>query len=494
MISSLIFVSFLTTSIISLSNNVIPQRLVEQHPNVLVDAYNECSHVSTPDDESKSWFSLNQSGQQHHFPHSTDGVSTIKYHVSNTSLYNPTLTWDYNMPNGYLGDEVKQNLVNSILKWNRIYFYSYSTTQVLTKKKLVNIIEGNSSDYDVIIHPEKTIYMYYSGSATIPASAAEASTRGFPSYYMEENGILHRHYNNWDIALNLESNGINTTNNNYHLNRIGAHEFGHVLGLRDIDIEENVGNHHSELLMGYADMPQAEITYKDLVGVAITRGYHTDLDHQWMYDSNNSSEGNYKLICSICNGIKYVTSLNNLSYVNYKACNNEHDVEYGNMVAVASYDDTDYYKCKYCKYVAPFGNRIAHNYSASQFNTFEHLVSNQVIGLEYSFYESHNYGFSYDWRNNTTHYSNCMCGDHRLEGHIVSPGSIVGGSQYATCLLCGGLAKVGFIGPLNLNDLQKTNNGSYILPNGVIALCDEDIESYLNGTLVFSAPTLLNSL
>ena len=30
-----------------------------------------------------------------------------------------------------------------------------------------------------------------------------------------------------------------------------------------------------------------------------------------------------------------------------------------------------------------------------------------------------------------------------------------------------------------------TANGSYILPNGVIVLVDEDIEAYLNGTLVF---------
>lgn len=30
-----------------------------------------------------------------------------------------------------------------------------------------------------------------------------------------------------------------------------------------------------------------------------------------------------------------------------------------------------------------------------------------------------------------------------------------------------------------------TPNGSYILPNGIIVLVDEDIEAYLSGTLVF---------
>ena len=34
--------------------------------------------------------------------------------------------------------------------------------------------------------------------------------------------------------------------------------------------------------------------------------------------------------------------------------------------------------------------------------------------------------------------------------------------------------------------IQKvTVNGSYILPNGIIVLVDEDIEAYENGTLVF---------
>ena len=37
-----------------------------------------------------------------------------------------------------------------------------------------------------------------------------------------------------------------------------------------------------------------------------------------------------------------------------------------------------------------------------------------------------------------------------------------------------------------IQNIQKvTLNSSYILPNGIIVLVDEDIEAYLNGTLVF---------
>ena len=39
--------------------------------------------------------------------------------------------------------------------------------------------------------------------------------------------------------------------------------------------------------------------------------------------------------------------------------------------------------------------------------------------------------------------------------------------------------------PFTSNNLPRTINGSYILPNGVIVLADADIDAYLNGTLSF---------
>lgn len=65
--------------------------------------------------------------------------------------------------------------------------------------------------------------------------------------------------------------------------------------------------------MGYAqngelNTRQQSITYKDLAGVAITRGFHTDSDHRWLKDSNTYN-GEYKLICSICNGVNMLPQL-----------------------------------------------------------------------------------------------------------------------------------------------------------------------------------------
>ena len=114
-------------------------------------------------------------------------------------------------------------------------------------------------------------------------------------------------------------------------------------------------------------------------------------------------------------------------------------------------------------------------------------------GTEYSaltFSTYHTHSYSYLWKSYTQHRTNCVCGINRLEGHAVSSGSFIQGNQYATCLLCGGPASMGFIVPLSLNDLPRSANGSFILPNGVVVLVDEDFDAYLNGTLVFIDPNL----
>lgn len=450
--------------------------LINQHPTILNYDDNECSH-STVDEEDLSRFSLEQNNFQYHFPHSNSGESTIKYYINATSLHDSTLTWYYNMPASYIGDQVKQNFINSILKWNNIYFYEYLSTNLLTKRKIVNIIEGTLDDHNVLIHPEKASYMYYNNSA------AETKPTGSPLFDQTENSVRHAHYTNRDIALNLESIGINTTNNNYYLNRYGAHEFGHVLGLKDIDTVEGTGNHHFNLLMGYGTPTGKEITYKDLVGAAITRGYHKDIDHVWMCDFNSSTSNNYKLICSICNSVRYTNSLTNINYVTYKACNNMHELIDGNMFAVASYENKDYYKCRYCKYVEDFADIIPQNYNSLSYDSYQHFTTNQVNGLNYSFYESHSFNYSYTWANYTKHYANCSCGENQLKGHVISANSINAIGPYSTCLQCGGLASIGFVWPTSSSDYPHTENGSFILPNGIIVLNEKDIESYFNNTL-----------
>ena len=74
------------------------------------------------------------------------------------------------------------------------------------------------------------------------------------------------------------------------------------------------------------------------------------------------------------------------------------------------------------------------------------------------------------------------------EPHVVSRGAFSSGNKYASCLVCGGKAAVGMALIQGIDGLPHSENGSFILPNGVIVLVDEDIEAYFNGTLEFIYP------
>ena len=97
--------------------------------------------------------------------------------------------------------------------------------------------------------------------------------------------------------------------------------------------------------------------------------------------------------------------------------------------------------------------------------------------------QPHDYSFSYSWFNNTKHTAFCACGDS-----VKYPHAIVSGSN--RCILCGGIASGG-ITPFGeaesetKSSTKTTENGSYIRPDGVIVLVEDDVEAFLNGELVF---------
>ena len=302
--------------------------------------------------------------------------------------------------------------------------------------------------------------------------------------------------------------------------RTGAHEFGHILGLDDVNrchLDNLTSNyHHEELLMGYSKNNstnrQTNITYKDLAGAMITMGFHTANDHKWLYDANwytgSVVENEYKLICSICNGVKYVSSLTDIDYDVYRECENNHSLSSNNMMPVASYDnydedgnEYDYYKCKYCRYVAPFSANVEQRYGDRTYiqdNNNQHYLPS-LSELDYNLLEDH---YS-DYETNTfvsyptnhpqyslKHIVSCGCNEiqtYRAHGFTVS--DIGDGGAYNTCIDCNTLIPAntgpGIVEPLSNYIWQVTDNGSYKLTNGIIVLVDEDIDSYKKGTLVF---------
>ena len=100
--------------------------------------------------------------------------------------------------------------------------------------------------------------------------------------------------------------------------------------------------------------------------------------------------------------------------------------------------------------------------------------------------QSHNYDYLCQAVNETIHRSTCMCGKSTTSLHAVSSS---GTMRFKPCIGCGYLVDTweDFSGTLHPGSASQlvTLNGSYVLPNGVISLVNEDIEAYFAGTLKF---------
>ena len=100
----------------------------------------------------------------------------------------------------------------------------------------------------------------------------------------------------------------------------------------------------------------------------------------------------------------------------------------------------------------------------------------------YKRHSFHSYTLNFERFDYTKHYATCECGQVSKLSHVVAANS--SGTMYKTCLLCGGQVRVGII-HYSRSNVKYSLNGSYILPNGVIVLVEEDIDKYFNGELIF---------
>lgn len=111
---------------------------------------------------------------------------------------------------------------------------------------------------------------------------------------------------------------------------------------------------------------------------------------------------------------------------------------------------------------------------------------NAHSALQFVVTHTHSYTHSHRWYDLGLHRSICICGDSKLNPHVVS--SDWDGRGYTKCLLCGGLAEIGVFtfgkAPITIYASEYFGNGSVVLPNGVIVLSDEDLENFYDGTLL----------
>ena len=399
------------------------------------------------------WYDLVYSEQeQEESRHIGNEVQTIKYYFAESSN---GYYWDTDV-GAEEAEAIKEAYANSMKQWNNVYYYSYDSNGNRTTHKIANIVEGTADDFNIRIYPSNTINAIANSGPLQNSNYLNNCTLN-----EEVNGIRHKHYAKWVMNVNvLEFVGESASDIRA---RTGAHEMGHVLGLFDVDKECDFAlpdNHHQELLMMGYESDITRPTYKDIAGVSITRGFHTDDDHRWMIRTRD--DGSQYLICSLCNGIRTEYELDEdgtyegQTPVVYGSCNDDHSLAGGNMLLVATDGTRDFYKCLKCRYI----EEVEHSHRYTEWAPYS----------------------------KTEHKEKCLCGwlGTNTAGHVIRSTDVVGRS--APCIGCGYLVTIDPFGPPGqiIHNVQKVSvNGSYILPNGIIVLVDEDVEAYENGTLVF---------
>ena len=528
--------------------------------------------------------------------HIDDDILVIKYYFEETeepnpdTNPNPTYTWTTDICQYYISQgmsevdamecaestvaEIKSAYAASMEKWNNIYYYSYDENGNIMSNKIITVVEGTKLDHNLSIYPMD----YITAGDTVANAVRDGICEDIPN---DIPGLSHLHYSNYKMHVNVnlffEHNSFEI--NNYEISSVsfelanklkdyvGQHELGHVLGLFDVDVCCNAlqyVEHHEELLMGYAGYGAGYATYKDIAGVSITRGFHTDDDHIWMMRTR--ANGMKDVICALCNGVRYNvdTSLdsdgnclyNGEVHNTYQSCVH-HGGANEKMLLVATDGERDFFKCLYCRHIEEvqiinsgvatkyqgftlydtvsakttkyLKLTISHDetynfkvtsyralfmdlYDAELKNTnlftddiytengynITLTVGTYYIRIQNNYYSDNNISISvnppphiheytdYTYYSPTQHIECCECGQKGTQkgSHIVQEGSVV--NYKGICMYCRATVFIldnHFPGLMSVT--RYSINGSYILPNGIIVLVDEDIEAYENGTLVF---------
>lgn len=358
--------------------------IIFAHSIPLEVGYDKCIKTEEINEDYKWYKIYNESNGERSYSHLSDNVQTVKYWIGNV---NPDsgYTWTSDISED-IANEIKSANIESIMKWNNVYYYTYENG-VRISNKVINIEPAESfNEATLIIYPSKL---------SIEDSFVGVTKRiGDEPTDLSILGNYHFHYykHRIDVTVdyfyahdaNEESSSIqNTVTETQALlerERVGAHEFGHVLGLYDVDIdcdddgEEDETDHHINVIMGYGNskLRTTNITYQDIAGVSITRGFHTDNDHVWMKRVNANES--VDLICAQCNGVLYNVDISSDEMMyegkvlnEYKSCTH-HGGNNEKMLLVATNGEQDFYKCQYCRYIETIEK--VNEYEISSSNSF----------------------------------------------------------------------------------------------------------------------------
>lgn len=333
--------------------------------------------------------------------------STVKYLFGdeNNDPATGSMDWCW-ITSYYTAEEVAtlQNaVVESMKKWDKIYIAKKVNGEPV-KSKLINFALGTMDNYNLLIIPDRTGYIGIAGIMDIPLTRTIISDN-------------HGHAERYWMYLMLPilggmKNANDKTEYEIALTRVGAHEFGHMLGLMDIDVVENGYDdflwEHNNKIMGYAQYGEytdycTTISYYDIIGAGITTGLHTDNDHKWRIEG--TKDDLTVLECYICNGridlqqnANGTFGPNNFTAIAKRETCSSSDHSSTNMELVACTPTSDFMKCKNCDF----------------YRTYPHSISGA-------------YHFTIDG-----HYQDCnYCGEKFMENH-----DFVLEELYYVCSVC----------------------------------------------------------
>ena len=292
---------------------------MDSNGNVILDGENEVWYYIEKDEFEQEHISHNIMTIKYYFDDVYDQDGNLKY-AWTTDIYQYYIiqgmsdTDAMNLAEITVA-EIKHAYAESMKKWNNVYYYTYDECGNKTANKIITVIEGTKEDHNLTIYPITYNSCDYIASA-VPKDSLDDNLLEFEDLY-------HTHYSSYIMKVNVQYffahtdwllnnqlvKEISSAKVDVCRSRTGQHELGHVLGLYDVDkcCTANFGDdHHAEILMGYGNYLLNRSTYakyKDIAGVSITRGFHTDDDHIWMMRTR--ANGMKDVICALCNGVRY---------------------------------------------------------------------------------------------------------------------------------------------------------------------------------------------
>ena len=225
-------------------------------------------------------------------------------------------------------------------------------------------------------------------------------------------------------------------------------------------------------------------TYKIYVAVA---GYRYD-DALFVGDSSRRLSGPYissemEINLSVEHSFEFVSNDSQTHKLYCINCNEEigefdHNLQYSNITSTHHT-----YGCAECGYSVTSAHDM---YTSPSISLTEHGRKCRDCGyVDESTVGTHSYN-SFMYVSDTAHRSACdVCGVWK---ETTSPHTFTILDRFGkmACIGCGYTKYFGSdSGNIILSITKVSANGSYILPDGTIVLAHEDIEAYLNGTLVF---------